>query len=360
MKSTAKHKKNAEQGFILVAVIVLLAVITTGASLFALWVERRMAEALYAHDQRQLALDTLSTRSALLYFLSTGEMKTLGVTLEMTPEPAATSGLGLATKRTITDSSTLLRLDDRYYKGYGQCIFSVQDEAGLILLNFFSRTRLSLLLGQLGVPTLERAGLMSTLLDYQDTNDLVRLNGAERKQYEAAGKPPPANRQLLTPWEIAAVLGWPEKVPIQQLARLTTVHHAGAYSINSAVAQTIQTLPGLNSGDAERILQFREMHPITSLAHLQLVVGKNLQHLDMEVMFTPSLAQRITFWNPTQNRAEEFHVTFTPFGEHNTPWIIDGPVLFSTIGATGNQAGKKNTVQELAFFQNTISAKKRD
>ena len=56
----------------------------------------------------------------------------------------------------------------------------------------------------------------------------------------------------------------------------------------------IQTLPGLDGSDAEKILRFREKIPITNLEQLQMIVGKNVAHLDMEVMFMPSLTHRIT------------------------------------------------------------------
>ncbi len=360
MRHSARPKNSTDRGFILVAVIVLLTVFTIGAAIFALWVERRMADAIHMQEQRQLALDTLSTRNALLYLLATETMSPLGMPMAVSPGTAALSELDLIPGNNSTASETLLRLDDRPYKGYGDCIFSIQDEAGLLLLNFFSRRSLSLLLGQLGVSSPERAPLLDKLLDYQDANDLIRLNGAEHSQYQEAGKPPPPNRQLLTTWEIAAVLDWRNKVPVRRLARLTTLHHVGAHTINNAAPQVIQTLPGLDGGDAEKILRFREKTPITNLGQLQAIVGKSMPHLDMELMFMPSLSHRITFWNPAHNRAEEWHITLTPFGEHQQPWIIDGPFTFSTLDFPAGETGEKNETQELPFFKNKVSAKKRN
>lgn len=356
MKIPVRSKHGTEQGFVLVAVIVLLTIFAIGAALFSLWTEERMADAIHVKEQHQLKLNALSTRNALLYLLATETVSPLG--LETAASPNATDlSASSPTSGHATIPETLLRLDDIPYKGYGDCIFSIQDEAGLLLLNFFSRRSLSHLLGQLGVPFPEQAPLLDTLLDYQDANDLVRLNGAEHKQYRQAGRQAPPNRQLLTTWEIAAVLHWRNKVPVQRLARLCTLQHAGALAINSAASQVIQTLPGLDGSDAEKILRFREKIPITNLEQLQMIVGKNVAHLDMEVMFMPSLAHRITFWNPAHNRAEEWHITLTLFGEHQQPWIIDGPFTFSTIDSFADETCTKNEVQELPFFKNKISAK---
>ena len=360
----AKCQKRAEQGFVLVAVIVFLTIFLVGASIFALWVERRIADAISTQEQSQLSMDNISTRNALLYLLSTGDMESQGMPIKVNTGGRSTSletsfGLGLQSERNRIDPAALLKLDDRRYTGYGNCVFSIQDEAGLLLLNFISPQRLSQLLALLEVPFEERSALIDKLLDYQDSNDLVRLNGAERKAYEKAGERPPPNRQLLTTWEIAAVLDWKTKVPVNQLARLTTVDHTGAIAINSAPAFIIRTLPGIDANDAEKIILSRNNAPISSLKHLQLILGKNIGLLDMAVMFTPSLTQRITFWDPNRKQAEEFHITLTPFSEHNSPWIIDGPVIFSTVILPADQ-NSANQAQEILFFKSSVSAKKRD
>lgn len=359
MISSFETKQKSEQGFILVAVIVLLTICTIGAATFALWVERRMADALSAQEQRQLALDILSTRNTLLYLLATETMTPLGLFMPASPDTVGLALPELPENRPLV-SEALLRLDDRPYRGYGDCIFSVQDEAGLLLLHFFSRRALSLLLEHMGVPFPDRGPLLNKLLDYQDPNDLTRLNGAEEKHYREAGKHPPPNRQLLSTWEIAAVLDWESKVPIRRLARLGTLQHAGAQAVNSAVPQVLRTLPGLSGEDAEKIVRFREKTPITSLDQLRLIVDKSVAHLDMEIMFTPSLTHRITFWNPVRKQAEELHITLTPFGAHQQPWIIDGPFIFSTRDLPADAAGERGTAQELSFFQHPVSAEKHD
>ncbi len=349
-----KHSPALQQGFILVAVLVLLTVLTVGAALFALWVERRLTVAFDNQKQRQLALDVLSSRNALLYLFSTHPMHPQGLLFK---ETGARSASALSSDPADV---ALIRLDDRPYQGYGDCVFSIQDEAGLSTVNFFVRYRLSTLLGILKVPYADRGPLMAKLLDYQDGNDLLHLHGAERKQYVDAGLPSPPNRQLFNPWETAAVYDWPAHLSIPQLARMTTVSNAGAINVNTATAETIQALPGLTLADANNILRFREQYPITGIRQLELILGKRMDHLDMEIMFIPSLAQRLTFWDAARHRAKELHILLTPFSEHGSPWIIDTPVTFSTASFTGKQfgPGTDNHAEKLPFFQKKILSDK--
>lgn len=54
----------------------------------------------------------------------------------------------------------------------------------------------------------DRAAMLADrIADWRDEDDLKHLNGAERGEYLAAGLAPPANRDFVTPLEIAKVLG---------------------------------------------------------------------------------------------------------------------------------------------------------
>src|SRR4029077_8039258 len=84
-----------------------------------------------------------------------------------------------------------LHLDDRPYR-LGKTTLRFQDARGLINLNWTSEADLSLLLGSIGVPVADRGPLIAKLQDYIDADSFIRLNGAEAKEYEAAGRAPPA------------------------------------------------------------------------------------------------------------------------------------------------------------------------
>lgn len=64
------------------------------------------------------------------------------------------------------------------------------------------------MLGLFGVPADSRAPLIDKLQDYIDADSLRRLNGAEARDYAEAGREPPADAPLRTPWEVRRILDW--------------------------------------------------------------------------------------------------------------------------------------------------------
>ena len=84
----------------------------------------------------------------------------------------------------------------------------ISGESGRVDLNAAPPAVIDALLAAHGVPEEERARLRDALLDWRDPDDLVRLAGAERAAYRAAGREGPGNRPLRHPAELARVLGF--------------------------------------------------------------------------------------------------------------------------------------------------------
>ncbi len=329
-----------QSGFILAATIILLAVITIAASIFALWVERKIGDAAASQMETQLARDRFSTFNTLLYILSTGQMENRGVRF-----PAADDTAAIGKK-------FLLRLNNRPYKGYGDIIFTIQDEAGLLGINTPDPVKWDTFLGQFNIPRERRSALLAKLLDYIDPNDSFHLNGAERPHYKRRGRTGPPNRQLYTSWELKNVLDWdqPELWKDNRLPRLTTTHFSGPISLQSASREILQTLPELTRQEVATIISLRQNYRIATLRQLEKILDRKLPALDMAILFTPSLQQRITFYSDKNNRAEEFHIKLTPFGPHGVPWRIDSNFSFSL----QQQDDMLTAHEDIPFFQETM------
>lgn len=84
---------------------------------------------------------------------------------------------------------------------------SLQDTRGLIHLGRASPARITALMRQCGASERQAAELTDALADYQDPDDLKRLQGAESFEYRTRGLPPPRNSPLLSISELQRVYG---------------------------------------------------------------------------------------------------------------------------------------------------------
>src|ERR1019366_6193309 len=188
---------NAQRGFVLVATLWILAVITIAASYFAERVSRSIELARQKQETTDQLVEFANTRADILYRLGT--------------IPITINGLG---------SQPAIALDDRPYLGSGDDIVRLQDNRGLLNVNFLEQSMMARLLGQLGVPIEKRDAMIDTLLDYTDSDDLRRLNGAEKSEYAALGLPPPPNDWLASPYQLRNIIGWRDQPQLWENERL--------------------------------------------------------------------------------------------------------------------------------------------
>lgn len=106
------------------------------------------------------------------------------------------------------DGTTSVLADDTPYQTDTNNIQSIQDQGGLINLNAVNRELLTRFLLVCGVRAEQTPFLVDALEDYTDSDDLQRINGAERDTYSASGLMPPRNSPLLSESEVWEVFGW--------------------------------------------------------------------------------------------------------------------------------------------------------
>ena len=98
--------------------------------------------------------------------------------------------------------------------------------------------------------------LAAALLDWRDTDAVVRPGGAEREWYELMNRPPPRNGPLGDVGELRLIKGF-DSIAVAQAEELFTVRGPGRVDVNSASAAVLGTLPGFSPFVVQAILDHR-------------------------------------------------------------------------------------------------------
>lgn len=292
-----------QRGFILVMTMWVLAAIAIAASYFAERVQTslQLATAQQSMNDGQIALS--DARADMLFRLGT--------------TPLTLYGLG--------NPPGTVALDGRPYRA-GNTTLQLQDGRGLLNLNLFADEQMQRLLATLGVPAEQRAGLIDTLRDYTDDDDLRRLNGAEIAQYQALRLPPPRNQLLISALELRQIIGWRELPALRQshspLLEFTIAGPGVGAAINPNTApwQVLTALPGVTEAIAKAIIERRNIAPV-SVALLDQMLGTQMAGLIPIAWAFPSDALRLTQSVDSLPWAQRYNLTLTPDGA-STPWTI--------------------------------------
>lgn len=290
-----------QQGFVLAVTLWVLAIIALGVGYFAHRVQQSLALAQQTRQSADAALEMANTRAEMLFRLGTTHLSAFGVGLS---------------------KETAVALDDRPYQGSGSDRIRLQDEGGLLNVNFVRADVWSRMLAQMGIPEHERAPMLDALADYTDTDDLRRLSGAEAAEYSAQGLPPPPNDWLVTPRQLENVIGWRDKPQLWEqgrLLKLLTSARIAGLNLNSAPLEVLEMVAG-SPDAAKALVERRELEPFGSVGPITAILGMALDDEYYRVL--PSLSVRITQYHPALPRAEQLSVTLTPHSEQ-APWRIN-------------------------------------
>jgi type II secretory pathway component PulK len=304
-----------QRGFVLVLTLWVLVIVALSVAYFSQRVSDAVALAQQSRLNTQGLIDMAGTRAELLYRMGTTSLTATGL------------GIGGAA----------MALDNRAYRGQGDTLVRLQDTRGLINLNYIDDNRLQRFLGILGIPAERRSRLLDTLHDYIDPDNLRRLNGAEKDDYQALGLPPPANNNLTSPWQAKRIIGWRDAPVLWQanrLPELTTTSMGMGLNPNTAPAEVLATLPSFSADIAQRVIASRQLQPITSTTQLAAIAGVDASQFDDNLSTLPSNTIRITQAILQTPWAIQYNVTLTPNGE-NAPWLID---VYGRISSTPNVA----------------------
>jgi hypothetical protein len=162
-----------QKAFVLVTTLWMLAILTIAASFFALWTQHALSLAQTMQDDLQGEIDMHSTQATIIYLLTTQRTTIGGLVLPIEDEKEAAE-LEEKLNDSILAVGGEMAIDDRPYFGYGKALFALQDEAGLLSINFADNSILNRLLGLLGVEEELRPPLIAKYHDYIDLDELHR------------------------------------------------------------------------------------------------------------------------------------------------------------------------------------------
>ncbi|MGN6113636.1 MAG: hypothetical protein ACTHOC_11670 [Luteimonas sp.] len=321
-----------QRGFVLVLVLVALVVLGLLAAAVAGVSERAVREAQAESDAFAAEIDGIGTRDTLLYLLTTQRQTVGGLTVDN--RVSYSSGQATASRASDdlgdTAFTTLpvgneVKLDGTAYEGLGVARFALQDDAGLFSINWTSNIFRPGLFALLGVPPEQVPALETRRLDYQDADDLHRLDGAEAPDYREAGLPPPSNRTLVTPLELRRIPGWREALADRSdadLMRLFTTGWVVTFNVNTAPADALRIVPGVDAGTSARIVALRAKAPF--VLEWQFIRDFQLPIDPFQpVTLLGAGSGTLSLWHNAGGPVDLLHWTLTPADAGGRPWRLD-------------------------------------
>lgn len=291
-------------GFVLVATLWFLAAITIVATYFADRVGKSVESAVQSQRMSEGLVEMANTRTEAVFHFAT--------------DGFSQWGLG-------ADSGNAIALDDRPYLGVGKDVIRLQDNRGLLNINFPDQVLLGQLLSSFGVPAEMHAALFDALADYVDSDSLRRLNGAEAPEYAAVKLPPPANDLLYLPQQLKSVYGWHELTKLWNDGRfmpLLTTSRVFGFNPNTAPREVLLALAGKeNVPLVEEIMGLRKSNQVLAIEKTLALIRARSLNAD-NVSIYPSSSVRMTQQSEAVPWALEISLMLTPMSD-SSPWRMD-------------------------------------
>lgn len=322
-----------KKGFILVATLWILAMLSIAASFFALWTQRAVTIAQDRQADIQGKIDMQSTQANIIYLLTTRRFTIAGITLPSQSKIIDKNNKNYEEEYTILPVGNEIAMDDRSYFGHGKALFALQDEGGLINIHFETEDTLARLLGLLGVEPKWQQPLIAKLKDYVDLDDLHRINGAESYHYKQRNLPPPTNRYLFHQTELQRILDWKEQSVLwknHQLRQLTHLWIAARPNVNTAPSLVLQAAYNISAEAARRIIKMRETQPFYYTSRVSQIAGEPLDIDSLDVNWIAG-APRITLWYDGAQRMRQIYIRLTPNAVNRKPWQIEFDLEFKLL-----------------------------
>ncbi len=246
-------------GFVLVATLIAIAIISLGAAYFATQVDKLRTNAGQMQVWAEAEREAFLLRETLMFATARGIREEGGLAFE----------------------NTVLSTDGRPHRISSTVVLSVQDERGLLAINTLDERTIARFLHSIGIPSEQHARLADALLDFMDVDDLRRLNGAEKLEYDRANRPPPTNDFLRHREQLRDIMGWSDilgkletvgqstnpGIESRFIDLFSTGRHFGL-NLNSAPAAVLATAPGIAPERIGALLDQRRAKAFTSLAQL--------------------------------------------------------------------------------------------
>jgi general secretion pathway protein K len=181
----------------------------------------------------------------------------------------AESGLAIAEMMLLNpDLNKRWRTDGSIYEmdyGSSKVRLRLLSESGKIDINIVDQALLQNLMNHAPVDEAQKNKIVSAILDWRDQDDLVRIDGAEKKEYQEAGLTyQPRNKPFQSIEELQMVLGMDENI-FNWMEDLVTVYSGQPVDMQQASIKVLQVLPGLEPGLIEDYIVSRRESAINGL-----------------------------------------------------------------------------------------------
>lgn len=329
MNPTRNSRPRRQQGFVLVVVLTLLVILTLLAATIALSGSRAVTSAQHEIDQFQGELDMLSTRETVLFMYASQHRNPGGLSLEQRPAYTVEMLEDDPDGNLMRPVGNEIRLDGSAYGGLGDAHFALQDDRGLISLNWTMPFIANAFYKHLGVRAEDFAAMEAKRLDYQDPDTLHRLNGAEADQYARTGLAPPTNRPLTTPLEFRRILQWDKALADTSdadLLHMLSMARESSINPNTAPVEVLAMLPGMDRTQAERMVALRRQAPFTSIYQIERAFTLSPMMGEAVIPF-PNQSGNLILWDRRFGARRLAHWTLTPMEINGAPWRIDYEVI---------------------------------
>ena len=358
------------RGFVLVATLWTLAAMAVLAAYIDGVASADIERAAAAKAALEQELARRSTEATLAYMLATGRVNHRGLMLE--PEQSFSDAEG---NRGPDRSVGVIAFSGETYAGPGDTRFSIQDENGLVSVNFPRSDNFAAALSYVGVASADIDRIVPRVQDYVDMDDDLSLSGAERFDYDRAldqgaspapaGRtdpsysssvisrardrttsaapaqgpyrtwagpgpaadlrlPNPSNWSMATPLELRRVLGVGDLIAPDQWRRLQpmlTIRQTTGYNFNTMRPDVLAAVLELDQVAVDNILAARDEQSVVSLNRVAMLTGTHVDIDPMGVQGIPSSSLRISIWHNASGLRSLAGVVLTPFGD--VPWRID-------------------------------------
>lgn len=322
-------------GFVLILVLAMLVVLSLLAGSIASITARLRDQAQSRQTSLRDSVDIASTRATLLYLLNTQRMTLGGLTIDRNVSFGEAGVRQIESEQDLGSSLPVgneIALDGRTYAGLRAVRFALQDDRGLFAVNWVPARTLQRLLDQSRTPTkIPPQTLINRLLDYQDPDDLFRINSVEADGYRSAGMPPPSNRRLATPMELLRVMGWQQAFDFltpSELSDTISLENTPDTNVNTAPPRVLRTVFGMTPEIAERVIAFRKVQPfLTGTAFFEFL-GVPMP-ADEFVGVYPAASGTLKLWSANGGQVGLVHWTLTSVEDGQPPWREDYELIQS-------------------------------
>lgn len=211
----------------------------------------------------------------------------------------AEKGMSIGRHPSITLDDPLLNESDDGGNGYHVTIRSEEARLNInVILQEQDRSLLKRLFATWGMNSDETSALVDALKDWVDADELVSLNGAEKREYEKEGfDGMPFNRPFKDLDEMSLVRGMDRLAELRPDWRdYFTVHGDGHVDVNDARPELIALLAEVPMERLASLLEFRRGPDGVQDTMDDRRVGSVAQFAQLLGIFRPDVVQRLTRW----------------------------------------------------------------